>query len=91
MLHLSYCTQNGQNSMEFFAVLNAVGLRRNYVCNVFQSGQRSFSLTFPEESQDLYGNTMPELGPTQYKQTQESQKLNFFLEDSQSNMLDADG
>ena len=42
--------------------------------SMLQSGQRSFSLTFPKESQDLYGNsTLPELGPTQYKQTEESQ------------------
>ncbi|XP_053401121.1 claspin-like isoform X2 [Mercenaria mercenaria] len=60
----------------------------------FPSGQtKTSSLTMPiEDSQDLYGSILPEITHTQgEKPTEQSQDFSFFLEDSQSNMLDADG
>ena len=45
-----------------------------------------------EDSQDLCGSMLPDISSTQnVKPIQQSQDFNFLLEDSQSNMLDADG
>lgn len=45
-----------------------------------------------EDSQDLCGTMLPEISSTgPVKATQQSQDFNFLLEDSQSNMLDAEG
>ncbi|KAL4238153.1 hypothetical protein ACF0H5_002864 [Mactra antiquata] len=59
-----------------------------------QSAQTKVSnLPLPvEDSMDLYGTILPATQQTQgVKPTQASQDFNFLLEDSQSNMLDAEG
>ncbi|XP_060554260.1 claspin-like isoform X1 [Ruditapes philippinarum] len=58
----------------------------------FPSGQtKTSTLTMPiEDSQDLYNSLLPEITQRD-KPKRKSQDFSFMLEDSQSNMLDADG
>ncbi|XP_052769691.1 claspin-like isoform X2 [Mya arenaria] len=77
-----------------FSMFGSKGRSTSIEGSQIQSGQRTCSsIPMPiEDSQDLCGSLLPELSSTQtQKHTEHSQDFNFLLEDSQSNMLDADG